>query len=79
MTATLKVGKWGSSLAIRIPKVVAEQYGIYEGSSLNLELQPRQFVMSLRKYDLDELVSQITPENRHPETDWGVPQGREEW
>ena len=79
MTATLKVGKWGSSLAIRIPKVVAEQYGIMEGSSLNLVLQPRQFVMALREYDLDELVSQITPENRHPETDWGEPQGAEEW
>lgn len=79
MGATLRVGKWGSSLAIRIPKVVAEHYGISEGSALNLELQPDQFVMSLREYDLDELVSQITPENRHPETDWGEPQGREVW
>lgn len=79
MAAKLKVGKWGSSLAIRIPKIVAEQYGISEGSALNLELQPRQFVMSLREYDLDELVSQITPENRHPETDWGEPQGEEVW
>lgn len=79
MASTLKVGKWGSSLAIRIPKVVAEHYGISEGSSLNLELHPRQFVMSLREYDLGELVSQITPENRHPETDWGKPQGVEEW
>jgi antitoxin component of MazEF toxin-antitoxin module len=24
-----------------------------------------------RRYDLDELVSRITPENRHPETEWG--------
>ena len=79
MAAKLRVGKWGSSLAIRIPKVVAEHYGISEGSSLNLELHPDQFVMSLRKYDLEELVSQITPENQHPETDWGEPQGEEVW
>ena len=79
MAATLKVGKWGSSLAIRIPKVVAEQYSISEGSSLILELHPDQFVLSLREYDLEELVNQITPENRHEEIDWGTPRGVEEW
>jgi antitoxin component of MazEF toxin-antitoxin module len=26
---------------------------------------------------LDELIGQITPENRHPETDWGPGVGRE--
>jgi len=26
-----------------------------------------------------ELVNQITPENRHKETDWGKPKGREVW
>jgi antitoxin MazE len=28
---------------------------------------------------LDELVERITPENRHDETDWGEPEGREVW
>lgn len=26
---------------------------------------------------IDELVAEITPENRHPEVDWGRPAGRE--
>jgi hypothetical protein len=26
---------------------------------------------------LEDLVAQITPENRHPELDWGPPVGRE--
>jgi antitoxin component of MazEF toxin-antitoxin module len=30
-----------------------------------------------RKYTLHELVSKITPRNRHPETDWGQPLGHE--
>ena len=30
-----------------------------------------------RKYELSELVSGITPKNRHRETDWGGPQGQE--
>ena len=28
-------------------------------------------------YDLDALLANITPENRHQETDFGVPVGRE--
>jgi antitoxin YefM len=32
-----------------------------------------------KKYDLNELSSKITPENRHEETDWGSPVGKEEW
>ena len=32
-----------------------------------------------RRYELSELVAQITPKNRHRETDWGHPQGKESW
>ena len=28
---------------------------------------------------LDELIARITPENLHPETDWGLPVGKEIW
>ena len=27
--------------------------------------------------ELDELIAQITPDNRHDETNWGPPVGRE--
>ena len=79
MSLNIHVGKWGSSLAIRIPKAVAEQCGISEGSSLSLEVQSGQIVMSVREYDLDELVNRITIENRHPEIDAGFTKGIEEW
>jgi antitoxin component of MazEF toxin-antitoxin module len=29
------------------------------------------------KYTLEELVDKITPENTHPETDWGPDVGKE--
>jgi antitoxin MazE len=32
-----------------------------------------------RKYSLEELVAKIKPTNRHNETDWGAPQGKESW
>jgi antitoxin component of MazEF toxin-antitoxin module len=31
------------------------------------------------RYHLDELIAQITPENCHAETGWGVAQGEESW
>jgi antitoxin component of MazEF toxin-antitoxin module len=31
------------------------------------------------RYDLSELVSRITAKNRHRETDWGAPLGKESW
>lgn len=79
MGAALRVGKWGSSLAVRIPKTVADQCGISEGSLLDMEVQSGQLVVRRRKYDLEELVSQITPENQHPEIFDGPPRGHEEW
>ena len=79
MSAKLRVGRWGSSLAVRIPKTVANQCGISEGSLLDMEVQSGQLVVRRRKYDLEELVSQIPPENQHPEIFDGPPRGREEW
>lgn len=78
-----QVAKWGNSLAVRIPKNVAEQARLKEGDSIVIEaLQGR---IELRAAEtiptLEELVSQITPENRHPETKWGPDRGKEiiEW
>ena len=79
MGAKLRVGKWGSSLAVRIPKTVADQCGISEGSLLDMEVRSGQLVVRRRKYDLEVLVSQITPENQHPEIFDGPPRGHEEW
>jgi antitoxin MazE len=32
-----------------------------------------------QKYSLKKLLSGVTPQNRHPETDWGRPIGEEIW
>ena len=37
----------------------------------------KMFLLKQRKYSLRELVSQITPANRHAEVDWGQDQGKE--
>ena len=32
-----------------------------------------------KEYNLADMLAQVTPENLHPEEDWGTPQGREKW
>ncbi len=71
---TAQVVKWGNSLAVRIPKAVAEQARMKEGDSVVIKAtKGRIEVRSAEKTPtLEELVAQITPENRqHPETNWG--------
>jgi antitoxin MazE len=76
-----KVQKWGNSLAVRIPQTLAEQAGLSEGSSIVVRVDEGKLVISRkrRKYRLDDLLDQITPENRPELIDWGPPVGKEIW
>ncbi len=77
----MRVTRWGNSLAVRIPKALAEQTRIQEGSEV--ELSVTEGVLTVRPraraYRLEELLAEVTPENRHDEVDWGEPQGKEVW
>ncbi len=76
------VSKWGNSLAVRIPQAIAREARLNEGDCLALAVD-RQGSIVLRsaqkRYQLSELVSGITPKNRHRETQWGPPKGKESW
>jgi antitoxin MazE len=77
-----RVSKWSNSLAIRIPLALAKQARLSEGDSLAIDVEKDGSIVlrsSRRTYELSELVSQITPGNRHRETEWGEPQGEESW
>jgi antitoxin MazE len=81
-TAKAQMVKWGNSLAVRIPKNVAEEARLSEGDDLSLTVEARGAV-AIRAVDrpktLEELVAKITPENVHREQDWGKPVGAEIW
>lgn len=82
MPTETTVARWGNSLAIRIPQPIAKQAHLKEGTCLALELgRDGSIVLRSmhRKYELAELVSKITPKNRHVETNWGSRQGKESW
>lgn len=79
MGANSRVAKWGTSLVMRIPKTIAQQWGVREGSAI--EIVPRGDHVVLRKetYDLDEMLAQVTDDNLHSEQESGPAQGNEEW
>ena len=77
-----QVAKWGNSLAVRIPQAIAREARLAEGDRLSLDLAgDGSIVLRSRqpKYSLAQLVAGIRPGNRHRETDWGAPQGKESW
>jgi antitoxin MazE len=76
------ISKWGNSLAVRIPLAIAKQASLSEGDSVELALDRKGGIVlhpARRKYELSDLVAQITPKNRHRPTNWGKPQGEESW
>jgi antitoxin MazE len=81
--AGTQIVKWGNSLAVRIPKPLAEQAGLEEGEKVSLQAADGH--ISVRRAEeiptLQELVAQIDKENRYPETVTGRERGKEtvEW
>jgi len=77
-----RVAKWGNSLAVRIPRAIVTEARLAEGDRLSLDLAgDGSIVLRLerRKYSLDQPVAAIKPRNRHSESDWGAPKGKEVW
>ena len=79
MGAKSHVSRWGASLAVRIPKPIAEQWGVQEGSAIEIVPRGDQVVLRKKTYDLADMLAQITPDNLHPEQDSGPAQGGEDW
>ncbi len=77
----IQVGKWGNSLAVRIPGTYAKELDLEEGAELEVTRVDGGLLLRTRKpeYTLKALLAQIKPENLHGETDWGSPVGREAW
>ena len=80
MRATIQ--KWGNSLAVRIPKPLAEQAHITQGSLVEIKLVDDVLQIkpvAPQQYTLAALLEGITEENLHDEVDTGEAQGKEVW
>jgi len=76
------IQKWGNSLALRIPKPLAEQAHISQGSLVEIrivddviQIEP----IAPQHYTLKGLLAEITQDNIHEEVDTGEAQGKEVW
>lgn len=76
--------KWGNSLAVRIPKPIADEAKLRAGDALEIEVSAEGAVHLHRVAKiptLTALVSRITPENRYEEISAGRERAKEsvEW
>ena len=77
-----KVQKWGNSLAVRIPRSVAEDTQLSSGKTVNLAVHDGQIVIAptrQRRFRLNDLLRGITPRNRPAEFATGNAVGQEAW
>ena len=77
-----RVKKWGNSLALRIPALLAAEVGLADDSPVELSLADGKLVVSPLhrvEYDLQDLLSQVTEENLHGKVDAGPAAGLEAW
>ena len=78
----VRVQKWGNSLAVRIPKPLAEDAEVTEGTVLNLAVSEGAVVatpVQSRKWSLRQLLAKVNKKNLHTEVDFGSSVGREAW
>lgn len=77
------IGKWGNSLALRLPRHVADQVGLTEGTNVDLEISDGvlKVTPARRTFKLSELLSGEPKRDQtsSTEVDWGKPTGDEAW
>ena len=77
-----KIQKWGNSLAVRIPRSVAQDTNLTSGNPVDVAVQDGQIVIAparRTRFHLNDLLKGVTAQNRHLESDSGAAVGREAW
>jgi antitoxin MazE len=74
------VKKWGNSLGIRIPKYIAKELSLKDGTPVDIEDKEGQIIINPRnKRNLNELLQKINKINLHSEVETNSPVGKEIW
>jgi antitoxin MazE len=81
-TMISRIGKWGNSLAVRLPKAFADEMNLVENASIVMMLKDGTLIIAPDrepKWKLEELLAGVTQENIHGEWKTGRPVGKEPW
>jgi len=76
----IKLDKWDNSLALRIPKSLANKAKLKEGSVIDLSIENGNLVIQqtdLTQCSLKSLLDQVKDDNIHKETATGHRVGKE--
>jgi antitoxin MazE len=79
MPVQIQITKWGNSLALRVPRDIAARAGFSEGARVDIEADDAGRIIvtrSRRRFTLEELLKEMTPEREHPLDD-DAPRGDE--
>lgn len=72
------ISKWGNSLGLRIPKGLAEDAHLREGSSVDMRIEDGRLVIEPAvDTTLDRLLARVTTDNLHGDVMPATPVGRE--
>ncbi|MDR9769513.1 hypothetical protein [Acetomicrobium sp.] len=72
MTTSVRLSKWGNNVGMRLSKYLMDAMELKVRYALGISLEKDRVVLyPAHKYSLEDLVSKITEENRHRETNWG--------
>ncbi len=77
---TARVQKWGNSLALRLPKALADEFRLEQGSAVELRVVDSKLVIELHRpphYRLEDLLKRVSKRNIHSECKTGRPVGKE--
>jgi antitoxin MazE len=74
------VKKWGNSLGIRIPGLIARELSLQDGSFVEINDRGNEIVIKpIPKNSLSEMLSKITERNLHEAVEAFGPLGKEIW
>ena len=74
------VRKWGNSLGIRIPSLIARKLTLKDGSYVDINDKGKVIIIKpVKKNKLSEMLSNINEQNIHKEIETGGPVGKEIW
>lgn len=73
--------QWGNSAAVRIPQGLLSELGLKVGQRFDVRIERGALIMQPihQRYELQDLLAQITPDNLHGEINYGPAKGNEIW
>ncbi len=77
---TARVQKWGNSLALRLPKALADEFRLVQGSAVELRVVDGKITVEPHRppqYRLADLLKKVSKRNLHAEVKTGRPVGKE--